>query len=77
MNKLSAEASLSKLFWLRSKKGSTLEGKNLLLVGANSFLLECTPFSEGTGVQESKQEVAKVVSLAENGGTSSKCILHS
>ena len=29
------------------KKGSTLEGKNLLTKGANSFLLEQTPFQKG------------------------------
>ena len=29
------------------KKGSTLKGKNLLPLGANSFLLEWTPFQKG------------------------------
>ena len=53
---LSREAALSKLFCLSFEKGSTLKGKNVLLqgsilkeknllpVGANSFLLEQTPF---------------------------------
>ena len=37
--------------------------KNLLPLGANSFLLEWTRFQKETDVQESKQEVTKVVSL--------------
>ena len=41
------------------KKGSTLKGKNLLPIGANSFLLEEIPFSDGS---ETKQKLA-VVSL--------------
>ena len=43
----SREATLSKLFCLLFEKGSTLKGKNLLPMGANSFLLEWTSFSEG------------------------------
>ena len=31
---------MSKLFFSPSEKGSTLKGKNLLPMGANSFLLE-------------------------------------
>ena len=31
--------------------------------GANYFLLEYTPFQKGLGVHDSKQEVAKIVSL--------------
>ena len=46
-------------------KGSTQKEKNSLPVGANSFLLEQTPFfQKGLGAQEDKQEVTKVVSLA-------------
>ena len=33
-----------------SEKVSTLKGKNLLPTGANVFLLEQTPFSEGSKV---------------------------
>ena len=62
---LSGVAILSKLFCLPSEKGSTLTGKNLLPMGANSFLLEWTPFQKGFGVQESKPKVTKVVSLVE------------
>ena len=32
--------SVAKLFSFPSEKGSTLKGKNLLPVGANSFLIE-------------------------------------
>ena len=51
------------------EKVSTLKGKNLLPTGANSFLLELTPFQKGFAVQESKQEATMVVSplkMAEN-----------
>ena len=34
-----------------------------ILKGANSFFLEKTPFQKGLGVQDSKQEYTKVVSL--------------
>ena len=53
------------------KKGSTVKGKNLLpsvkeknllSVGANSFL-HSRPFQKGIVVQESKNKVAKGVSL--------------
>ena len=37
---LSGDAVLSTLFLLPSEKGPTLKGKNLLPVGADSFLLE-------------------------------------
>ena len=40
LNVLSEGKLLSKLFYLPSEKGSTLKGKNLLPVGANSFLLK-------------------------------------
>ena len=36
----SREVTLLRLFFLPSGKGSTLKGKNLLPLGANSFLLE-------------------------------------
>ena len=35
-----------------SEEGSTQRGKNFLPVGANSFLLELTPFQKGHGEQE-------------------------
>ena len=50
-----------------SGKESTLKGKNLLLRGANSFLLEWTPFEKRISVQDSKQEITKVVSHVKNG----------
>ena len=37
---LSGKTTLSRWFCLPSEKGSTLKGKNLLPMGANSFLLE-------------------------------------
>ena len=46
--------------------GSTLKGKNLLPRGANSFLLEIIPFQEVLDVQESIQDVTKMVSLVNN-----------
>ena len=46
-----------------SEKGSALKGKNLLPLGANSFLLDETLFQKGLGMQESKKEVTKVVFL--------------
>ena len=49
---------------LFSEQESTLKGRNLLPMGANSFLLEKTPFQKGSSVQESKQEVTEVISLA-------------
>ena len=61
------EATLSNCFCLPSEMGSTLKGKNLLPLGPDSFLLEQTPFWKGLRVQKSKQEVAKVVSLVQNG----------
>ena len=35
-----------KIVFLPSGKGSSIKGKNLLPVGANSFLLEKTPFQK-------------------------------
>ena len=59
---------LSNCFCLSSETGSTLKGKNL---GPNSFLVEQISsffffffflfFQKTTGVQESKQEVTKVL----------------
>ena len=59
---------LPKQFSLPSEKDCALKGKNLLPVGANSlgansFLLEQTPFQKETDVHESKQEVTDIVSL--------------
>ena len=39
-----------------------------------TFLLEKTPVQKDIGLQESKQEDAKVVPLCTNGGISKKCI---
>ena len=47
-----------------SEKGSTLKG----------YSFRVDPFSEGGGVQESKQRIIKVVSLEKHGRTSTKCI---
>ena len=63
---LSGELILSKRF-VRSEKGATLKEKNLLPLGANSFLLEQTPFQKELDVPELKQEVTKVVSLLKHG----------
>ena len=65
---------LSKFHCSPSKKESTLKGKTLLPVGANSFLLDQTPSHEGLGAQETKQIAAKVISLVKHGGKSTKCI---
>ena len=45
------------------KKRSTLKGKNLLPVGANSFLLEWTSFSEGFWYAERQTGSTSVISL--------------
>ena len=52
-----------KIVLLPSEKWSILKGKNLLPLGANSFLLEWTHFQKGLGVQERKSKVTRVVSL--------------
>ena len=59
MNTLSRETTLSKLILLPSEKGSSLKGKNLLPLGANSILLEKTSFQKRICVQESKPEAIK------------------
>ena len=55
MDTLSGET-MSKVFSSPSEKGSILQGKNLLPLGANSFLVELTPFQKGIVVQLNKQE---------------------
>ena len=55
MDTLSMAATLLKSFWLSSINGSTLKGKNLLPLGANSFLLEETHFLKELDVQGSKE----------------------
>ena len=54
---------------LPSEKGSTQKGKNLLPKRALSFLVEYTPLQKRHGVQVSKTEVTKnvsIVKMAEN-----------
>ena len=63
-----------KMFLLPQWKGSIVKGNNLLPLGANSFLLEKTPFQKGIGVQEHKQEVTNIISLAQNGGNLSSVL---
>ena len=38
------------------------------------FILVQTPYQKGLGVQESKQEVTKVVSIVKSNGKSIKCV---
>ena len=52
---LSGAATLSNCFSLPSEKGSNLKGKNLLPLGANSFLSKETLFQNGLYVQRSRQ----------------------
>ena len=54
---------ISHLFCIPSKETSTLTRKSLPPKRANSFLLDWTYCRKELGVYESKQEVAKVVSL--------------
>ena len=63
MDTLSGEATLSKLFCLPSGKGSSLKGKNLLPGGANSFLLEYTPFRRGLMFWNANRKSKKLPSL--------------
>ena len=51
------------IYFIPFRKGVYSNGKNLLPWGANSFLLEQTPFQKGLGVLGGKQEVTKVISL--------------
>ena len=64
----SGETTLSKLFCLPSVNGSTLKGKNFDPYKHFSFRIETF------GVQESEQEVAKIVSLEKDGRKFAKCI---
>ena len=48
-NGYTSEDDISIRFCFPSEKGSTLKGKNLLPLGANSFLLELNPFQKGLG----------------------------
>ena len=57
--------SLFQNFYLPSEKEYALKGKNLLPLGSKFFLFRVDPFQMGLGVQESKQEVTKFVSLVE------------
>ena len=75
-NTLSRAATLSKWFRFPSEKGSILNGKNLLPLGANSFLFELAPFQKGSGVQESKLKVTKVASIVKKVGNCTKFILN-
>ena len=55
-----------KLLLVPSKKKGLLQKERICSktkLGANSFLLVYTSFQKGIGVQESKKEVTKVVSL--------------
>ena len=45
----------------------------MLLFGENYFLLEYIPFQKGSGMQENKQEVTKVVCFAQTNGKNTKC----
>ena len=58
-----------------SEKESTLKGKNLLPLGANSFLLELTHFQKELGIQYKQTEIYKrclpCIKMAEK---SAKCI---
>ena len=47
---LSTETTLSEFFAPLSEKRFTLKGNNFLPLEANSFLLELTPFQQGTAV---------------------------
>ena len=69
---LPGAVALSKFFCLTSEKQSTLEGKNLLPVGADYFLKEYTLFRKGVDVQGIKQEVIKLSHLKTMGGKSPK-----
>ena len=46
-----------------SEKESTVKGKNLLPLEANSFLSGKTPFQNGSDAQRKKQKATKVVSF--------------
>ena len=54
----------SQKFLSSSEKASTLKEKNLLPLGANSFLLEWIPFPKGIRVQERKEKSQKLYKMA-------------
>ena len=60
-----------------SEKECTIKGKNLLLLGANSFLLEYTSFQKGFGVYNRKQGGTIVVYLGKNDVKSVKLLMRS
>ena len=53
----------SELLLHPSEKGSSLKGKNLPQMGADSFLLEKTPFSRDLACRKANRKSQKVVSL--------------
>ena len=63
---------LCKIIPFPLEKGTTLKGKNLTtlkgknLLGSKFIPFRVGPFQKVFGVQESKQEVAKIVSLLKN-----------
>ena len=61
-DKLSREISI-KIILVPSEKVSTLKGKNLFPRGTSSVLLDLIPSEKAHEVQESKQEVTKIISL--------------
>ena len=63
MDIFSWEATLSELLCFPSDKGSTLKEKNLLPVGANSFLLMQILFRSGFVCRKPYRKSQKVVSL--------------
>ena len=56
-----SEENLSKFLCLSSEKDSTLKGKNLLLLGANSFLLKRTPSQKGAWCAGRQTKVVSLV----------------
>ena len=54
---------MSKLILVAFRKGVFSKGRICSPLGANSFLLEQTPFPNGLGMQERKWQVTIVVSL--------------
>ena len=57
--KSQAVVTLSEMFYLVSEKASTTKGKNMLPLGASSFFLKSTPFSEQgwyEGMQTERQK---------------------
>ena len=76
MDKLLGVGNSVKIVFYFFEKGSTPKGKNLLPFGANGskfFSFRVDPFWKDS-VQESKQEVTKVVSLVKSCSKSTRCI---